>query len=117
MTHFEKTRRKRFDEVLDNYCKTVEHLFDCIGFSEGQACCLEKPHIRDLLYRLVEGDLSTTSTSTPLDDAMAYVESLESFDEWGKKVKASRVGKPIDPIKRTFRERADVDVRRREAGR
>jgi len=48
--------RKEFDEILNLYCNMWTHLYRCIGYSEGQECCLEKRHVRDMLWLLVTGD-------------------------------------------------------------
>ena len=40
-------------EPVDAWLETTEHLYQCIGYSEGMACCLEKEEIRRILERLL----------------------------------------------------------------
>ncbi len=45
--------RIEFDAKLDTYCEDWEHLYQCIGYSEGMECCLEKKEVRDLLWDII----------------------------------------------------------------
>ena len=32
-----------WEKELDEWLETTEHKYQCIGYSEGQCCCLDKP--------------------------------------------------------------------------
>lgn len=41
---------KEFESKLDQWTDTKEHLFSCIGYCEGQRCCIENNKDNNTLY-------------------------------------------------------------------
>lgn len=41
---------KRFNKLLDEWVETDEHRYNCIGFSEGTGCCIDKKSDKDVQY-------------------------------------------------------------------
>ena len=48
----------KWERKFNKYVKSKKHLYDCIGYSEGQECCLEKPWIKKFIRKLLKGKLS-----------------------------------------------------------
>ncbi len=44
---------KNWEKEFDKYVRTDDHLFDCIGYSEGQECCLDRAWIKDFIKSLI----------------------------------------------------------------
>jgi hypothetical protein len=65
-------------EKLSQWLATDDHLFQCIGYSEGQECCLDKTAILDILDKMItevpavvvhaQPATATGSVSTPDDE-------------------------------------------------
>jgi hypothetical protein len=45
---------KEFDKFVNNYMATEEHLFHCVGYSEGQECCLDKEKPRKKIKQFIK---------------------------------------------------------------
>ena len=44
----------KWERKFNKYVKSKKHLYDCIGYSEGQECCLEKPWIKKFIRKLLK---------------------------------------------------------------
>ena len=43
-----------WEKELEEYLNTVEHRYDCIGYSEDMECCLEKEWIRNFIKKIIK---------------------------------------------------------------
>lgn len=71
------------NEILENYIESTEHLYDCIGYSEGQACCLEKPETLKALHAatieaLAEIDLNSKTRWREIREAIDKLYGIDS---------------------------------------
>ncbi len=50
----QQTNRAILHAALMELCRSWDHEKWCIGYSEGQTCCLEKPDVVEVVLALVE---------------------------------------------------------------
>lgn len=44
----------KWERKFNKYVKSKKHIYNCIAYSEGQECCLEKPWIKKFIRKLLE---------------------------------------------------------------
>jgi hypothetical protein len=97
--------KSKFINDLDEWLKTDEHLLDCIGYSEGQACCLDKELARSFILKWMEAN-KTTFLEELVEKARNYgwsgdyVEVIDfvqwCFQEKGEKPPTDKELEPTD---------------------
>lgn len=81
MPNYTSRKIEEFEKKLDEWLQTKEHKYQCIGYNEGQQCCLEHDSEDGIFGTLGRKNLVRILTDTLEEQKAAVVRRLERQKE------------------------------------